>query len=82
MAARLHYLSEVNWDCLILDEAQAIRNPGTKQTRAIKAIPARQRLALTGTPIENRLSDLWSLFDFLDPGLLGTARNSMASPVI
>lgn len=74
MAARLPHLSEVNWDCLILDEAQAIRNPGTKQTRAIKAIPARQRLALTGTPIENRLSDLWSLFDFLDPGLLGTAK--------
>ena len=74
MAARLPQLSTTHWDCLILDEAQAIRNPATKQTRAIKAIPARQRLALTGTPIENRLSDLWSLFDFLDPGLLGTAK--------
>lgn len=74
MAARLPELSAAKWDCLILDEAQAIRNPATKQTKAIKAIKARQRLALTGTPIENRLSDLWSLFDFLDPGLLGTAR--------
>lgn len=74
MAARLPQLADADWDCLILDEAQAIRNPGTKQTKAIKAIPARQRLALTGTPIENRLSDLWSLFDFLDPGLLGTAK--------
>lgn len=74
MAARLPELSENSWECLILDEAQAIRNPSTKQTKAIKAIPARQRLALTGTPIENRLTDLWSLFDFLDPGLLGTAK--------
>lgn len=74
MAARLPNLAEEHWDCLILDEAQAIRNPSTKQTRAIKAISARQRLALTGTPIENRLSDLWSLFDFLEPGLLGTSK--------
>lgn len=78
MAVRLPKLAEISWDCLILDEAQAIRNPSTKQTKAIKAIPARQRLALTGTPIENRLSDLWSLFDFLDPGLLGTAKEFTA----
>jgi len=59
---------------LILDEAQAIKNPGTKQTKAIKAIPAKMRIAMTGTPIENRLSDLWSLFDFLNQGLLGTTK--------
>ena len=59
---------------MILDEAQAIKNPGTKQTKAIKAIPAKMRIAMTGTPIENRLSDLWSLYDFLNQGLLGTAK--------
>jgi non-specific serine/threonine protein kinase len=62
------------WGLVVLDEAQAIKNPGAKQTRAAKALRARTRLALTGTPVENRLGDLWSLFDFLAPGLLGTAR--------
>ena len=57
---------------LILDEAQAIKNPGTQQTRAVKALPSIHRIAMTGTPVENRLSDLWSLFDFLNPGLLGS----------
>jgi non-specific serine/threonine protein kinase len=59
---------------VVLDEAQAIKNPGTQQTRAVKQLKARNRIAMTGTPIENRLSDLWSLFDFLNPGLLGTAK--------
>ncbi|MEG2871180.1 MAG: DEAD/DEAH box helicase, partial [Clostridium sp.] len=54
--------------------AQAIKNAGTKQSRAVKAIPASMRIAMTGTPIENRLSDLWSLFDFLNKGLLGTPK--------
>jgi non-specific serine/threonine protein kinase len=58
----------------VLDEAQAVKNPGAKQTRAVKQLRARARFALTGTPIENRLGDLWSLFDFLNPGLLGSAR--------
>lgn len=66
------WLSNYTWHCLILDEAQAIKNPGTQQTRAVKAVPARHRIAMTGTPVENRLADLWSLFDFLNPGLLGT----------
>jgi len=57
---------------VILDEAQAIKNPGSKQTRAVKKLKARDRIILTGTPVENRLSDLWSLFDFLNPGLLGS----------
>ena len=61
------------WDCLILDEAQAIKNPGARQTRAVKALKSRARIALTGTPVENRALDLWSLFDFLNPGLLGSA---------
>src|SRR6056297_968503 len=74
MARRLESLKGERWDCLILDEAQAIKNPGTKQTKAIKEIPAGMRIAMTGTPIENRLGDLWSLFDFLNPGLLGTKK--------
>ena len=72
LAGRYKFLQEQQWDYLILDEAQAIKNPGTKQTRTLKAYQAQNRLILTGTPIENRLSDLWSLFDFLNPGLLGT----------
>lgn len=74
MAVKMEALKEKHWDLLILDEAQAIKNPGTKQTKAIKAIPAGMRIAMTGTPIENRLSDLWSLFDFLNQGLLGTSK--------
>lgn len=73
MALRNVFLQERVWDCLILDEAQAIKNPATKQTRAIKKIPSHMRIAMTGTPIENDLSNLWSLFDFLNKGLLGSA---------
>ncbi len=73
MAIRLDCLQERVWDCLILDEAQAIKNPATKQTRMIKKIPSQMRIAMTGTPIENDLSNLWSLFDFLNKGLLGSA---------
>ena len=71
LVKRLEWISKYPWDYLILDEAQAIKNPGTAQTKAVKKLSAAYRLALTGTPIENRLSDLWSLFDFLNPGLLG-----------
>ena len=78
MALRLEELQNKRWDYLILDEAQAIKNPGTKQTKAIKQIKARTRIAMTGTPIENRLGDLWSLFDFLNQGLLGTAKEFTA----
>jgi non-specific serine/threonine protein kinase len=67
-------MKELRWRCLVLDEAQAIKNPGAKQTRTVKKLHARWRLALTGTPVENRLGDLWSLFDFLNPGLLGSAK--------
>lgn len=74
MAARLEELKDRRWDVLILDEAQAIKNPGTKQSKSVKKIPSGMRIALTGTPIENSLSDLWSLFDFLNHGLLGSSK--------
>jgi non-specific serine/threonine protein kinase len=74
MLTRQGWLQERSWHLAILDEAQAIKNAGTRQARAAKALRARARIALTGTPVENRLSDLWSLFDFLNPGLLGNAR--------
>jgi non-specific serine/threonine protein kinase len=67
-------LTEASWGVVALDEAQAVKNPSAKQTRAVKALRARARLALTGTPVENRLGDLWSIFDFLSPGLLGSAK--------
>lgn len=70
---RIEALAGVEWDAVILDEAQAVKNPGTAQARAVKSLMAGCRVALTGTPVENRLTDLWSLFDFLNPGLLGSA---------
>lgn len=72
-AARLEWLAARQWRLLVLDEAQAIKNPGARQTRAVKNLRARARIALSGTPVENRLGDLWSLYDFLNPGLLGSA---------
>jgi non-specific serine/threonine protein kinase len=59
---------------VVLDEAQAIKNPAAKQTKTVKQLRADTRVALTGTPIENRLSDLWSIFDFINPGLLGSSK--------
>ena len=73
--ARAPWLAATRWGLAILDEAQAIKNPGTRQTRAVKALAAHARIALTGTPVENRLGDLWSIFDFLNPGLLGSAKD-------
>ena len=71
---RIKALSEIEWRYAILDEAQAIKNPNAKQTRAAKALKATARIALTGTPVENHLGDLWSIFDFINPGLLGSAK--------
>ena len=68
-------LSSTAWRVAVLDEAQAIKNPGAKQTRAVKKLAAQTRIVLTGTPVENRLSDLWSIFDFTHPGLLGSAQH-------
>ena len=74
MATRIRALQEMPWTAVILDEAQAIKNPATKQTKEIKKISAGMRIAMTGTPIENDLTNLWSLFDFLNQGLLGTPK--------
>ena len=73
MLARLEALRRRPWNMAILDEAQAIKNPDTRQARAVKQLQAAARFALTGTPVENRAGDLWSIFDFLNPGLLGSA---------
>jgi SNF2 family DNA or RNA helicase len=67
-------LREVEWGRVVCDEAQAIKNSGTRQAQAVRAIPARTRLALTGTPVENHLAELWSIMDFCNPGLLGPAK--------
>jgi non-specific serine/threonine protein kinase len=74
MLTRSEWLKEGDWDLVILDEAQAIKNSGTRQSRSVKELKSSARVAMTGTPVENRLSDLWSLFDFLNPGLLGGAK--------
>jgi SNF2 family DNA or RNA helicase len=71
---RLPWIPERFWGLLVLDEAQAIKNPDAKQTRIAKQLRAHAKLALTGTPVENRLGDLWSIFDFTNPGLLGSAK--------
>ncbi|MCL2135328.1 MAG: DEAD/DEAH box helicase [Candidatus Bathyarchaeota archaeon] len=78
MLYRLSDVLKVDWNLLILDEAQAIKNSGTKQAKAVKSVNAKSRIALTGTPVENRLGDLWSLFDFLNAGLLGSAKEFKA----
>lgn len=64
----------VSWRVAIVDEAQALKNSVAKQTKRVKKLKARTRIALSGTPVENRLEDLWSLFDFTSPGLLGTEK--------
>jgi hypothetical protein len=64
-------LAAVEWHRVVLDEAQAIKNPASEAARELRSIPARSRLALTGTPIENGLGDLWSILDFVNPGLVG-----------
>jgi non-specific serine/threonine protein kinase len=73
MVHRLEWLSSVEWSWVILDEAQAIKNPSARQAKAVKKLKGNARVVLTGTPVENRLGDLWSIFDFLNPGLLGSA---------
>ena len=65
-------LATVAWDRLILDEAQDVKNPATKRARALRRIDARRMLAMTGTPIENRLDELWAIMDIVNPGLLGS----------
>jgi len=71
MLSRLESLRQITWTAIIVDEAQAIKNPQSKQSKAVRALHSTRRLALTGTPVENRITDLWSIFDFISPGLLG-----------
>jgi SNF2 family DNA or RNA helicase len=77
-------LGEIPWHRVVVDEAQAIKNAATRQAAAVRALPARHRVAVTGTPVENRLADLWSIMDFANPGLLGAAaafKKKYAEPV-
>jgi SNF2 family DNA or RNA helicase len=77
-------LSQVSWARVVCDEAQNIKNHATRQARAVRALPAAARIALTGTPVENRLSELWSIMEFANPGLLGPAekfRKRYAVPI-
>ena len=76
--ARAVWLGEIAWNLVVIDEAQAIKNPVAKQTKRVKQLKANARIALTGTPIENRLGDLWSIFDFINPGLLGSSKQFSA----
>ncbi len=72
------------WDLLVIDEAQNIKNPGTNQTKAVKSLKAKSRIAMSGTPVENRLLELWSIFDFINPGYLGKHQDfikKMAMPI-
>jgi superfamily II DNA or RNA helicase len=69
---RTAWLTDIPWDLVVIDEAQAIKNPAAKQTKTVKQLKADARIALTGTPIENQLGDLWSIFDFINHGLLGS----------
>jgi SNF2 family DNA or RNA helicase len=68
----INFLQEVDWSGVALDEAQNIKNPETRQARAARSLPADYRVALTGTPVENNVGDLWSIMEFLNPGFLGT----------
>jgi SNF2 family DNA or RNA helicase len=68
-------LAQFEWNSICLDEAQNIKNAYTKQATSIRALSGRHRIAMTGTPIENRLTELWSIFDFLNPGYLGSLRD-------
>ncbi len=77
-------LSEVGWARVVCDEAQNIKNHATRQAQAVRSLPARTRIALTGTPVENRLAELWSIMEFTNPGLLGPAerfRQRYAIPI-
>jgi SNF2 family DNA or RNA helicase len=71
----LEHLGEFDWTTIVLDEAQMVKNPNTKAAKAVRALRADQKLALTGTPVENRLSELWSILDAVNPGVLGSQQS-------
>ena len=70
----LEALSAIDWTTVVLDEAQMVKNASTKAARAVRRLRAAQKLALTGTPVENRLSELWAILDAVNPGLLGSQK--------
>ncbi|RKZ23394.1 hypothetical protein DRQ18_00655 [bacterium] len=72
LLSRDKFLSEIEWEAVVLDEAQFIKNPGTERHRMAKRLRTERRIALTGTPVENRLTELWSIMNFLNPGMLGS----------
>ncbi len=74
LARKADWIASMKWTLIVLDEAQAIKNVGSAQTKAVKKLDGAGRIVLTGTPVENQLGDLWSLFDFCCPGLLGSAK--------
>src|SRR5260221_12819493 len=77
-------LSEISWTRMVVDEAQAIKNHLSRQAKAVRSLPAASRIALTGTPVENQLSELWSIMEFANPGVLGTEkvfRDKYAGPI-
>jgi SNF2 family DNA or RNA helicase len=84
VARDLDTLNAVDWARIVLDEAQQIKNPGTTQARAVATLRASRRIALTGTPVENRLTELWSIMNVLNPGLLGNLssfKKTFATPI-
>ena len=85
VAARdIETMKTVQWAAVVLDEAQAVKNPETRSARALRSLPAEQHIALTGTPVENRLSELWSIMSMVTPGLLGSLtqfRQRFATPI-
>ena len=84
LARDIEHLSSTEWATVVLDEAQFVKNPNTKSARAVRRLRAGQRLALTGTPVENRLSELWSILDGVNPGMLGSRekfRHRFSKPI-
>ncbi len=84
LARDLEHLAATRWSTVVLDEAQMVKNPGTNAARAVRALSADQKLALTGTPVENRLAELWAILDAVNPGLLGSRerfRHRYAKPI-
>ncbi len=73
---------KVKWELVAIDEAQNIKNPGTEQTKAVKKLKADVKSAKSGTPVENRLSEYWSLFDFVNKGYLGSAKYFKGTSII
>lgn len=84
MRRDLEIFQQIEWSDMVLDEAQNIKNPSTKQAQAARSIPAAFKVTLTGTPVENRLTELWSIFQFINPGYLGSQKafkSNFATPI-